>query len=160
MAHSEKCKCETCMIVTPYSPSYHKASPKVEEWQKTFLDAGTYETGTDLSCMIPTVSSLLLQKDEQRKKEVEEAYEMGKKYGHDLGIRFANLIPDEETVERITLTEQQRIIAIIDGMKRVNEEFGFCKFGKHHMGDIIHDDICGTHNQTLENLKSAILPSK
>jgi hypothetical protein len=41
-----------------------------EEWQKVFLDAGTREIGTDLSCMIGTVSKILseeIRKAEERK---------------------------------------------------------------------------------------------
>lgn len=44
----------------------------IKEWQKTFLDAGTYETGTDLSCMIETVSKILsteIRKAEERTEE-------------------------------------------------------------------------------------------
>jgi len=45
---------------------------------------------------------------------------------------------------------------MVEGMKRVNEEFGFCKFEKHHMGDMIHDDICGSYNKAIEDILSKL----
>lgn len=44
------------------------------EWQKKFLEAGTYETGTDLSCMVSTVSEILAE----QKKELMDLLETKK----------------------------------------------------------------------------------
>jgi hypothetical protein len=57
--------CQICY----YDSSKETLSPQPEEWQKAFLDAGTYETGTDLSCMIGIVSKILeteIRKAEER----------------------------------------------------------------------------------------------
>lgn len=57
-------------------------------------------------------------------KSVEQkSYERGKRYGHDLGINYADTIPSEETTERITLTERKRVNDILDGMKKEGDDF-------------------------------------
>lgn len=83
------------------------------------------------------ISSLLLQKDEQRKKEVEEAIEQQAKIRE---IAINGLITDANTARK---EEQQRILAIIDEK-------------------IFHADAVGNYDTsyTLIGLKSAILPTK
>lgn len=46
--------------LTKYLQEDSPSTPEVSwEWQRKFLENGTYETGTDLSCMIPTVSEII-----------------------------------------------------------------------------------------------------
>lgn len=48
---------------------------KINEWQKEFLDAGTKETGIDLSVLIPVVSKII--SEQSNAEEVEKAYHKG-----------------------------------------------------------------------------------
>jgi len=96
-------------------------SPQQEDWQKVFLDAGTYETGTDLSCMIGAVSKIL-------QTEIRKAEEIGYKKGW-LVLR------DEEYY-------QERIKSIYN--KAITDAVGALKSNKRECGNHGLDKINGT----------------
>lgn len=65
------------------------------------------------------------------------AYEEGKRYGHDLGINYANQIPDEETENRIrnvVLSEVERELPEIEKRK---ENVLFSSNIQDHLDDAI-----------------------
>ena len=57
---------------------------------------------------------------------------------------LSHTLGKEETVEAVKKWAEEN--------KRTGHEFGFCKFGKHHIGDMIHDDQCGFYDQALTDL--------
>lgn len=162
-----------------------EASPKVEEWNSEFnkqfpctnLDCDGEGTYADGNCepnpcqychvvRLPTkdfISSLLLQKDNQRKKEVEEARFDGWKERVDEENGFIS-----DWKEKVVKEEQQRIIAIIDGMKSKPEictnleiEGGTgCRSCEEGFSQCDYAIKSFNYNQALEDLKSAILPTK
>ena len=107
-----------------YGKEYTEVTvPVTQEWKKEFRKVGdgsvrfiaTRQEVEDF------VESLL-------KEEREKAYDEGKRYGHDLGINYANQIPDEETKNRIRNAilseERQFILNILDGIDIADAQMG------------------------------------
>lgn len=59
----------------PKENALYLSKKEPEEWHRMFLDAGTYETGTDLSCMIGTVSKIISTEIRKAEEKVHTHYQ-------------------------------------------------------------------------------------
>lgn len=137
-------------------PTHHEASPNVEEWEKEFdedyditnvnewtlgivasamFHKQTASIGADASHITvklrKLVESLLLQKDEQQKKEGEEAYRQGQSE--------ARAHYYEKVSSEATLTERNRIVKVIDKLLKDSEKY--VPFQKIHYQSALSDII-------------------
>lgn len=72
-------------------------------------------------------------------------------------------IPDYETdeiksfIEQAIKAEREYLIGIIEGMKKMGGEFGFCEHCKLHKGDYEHDyGTCASYDKALSDLKNKL----
>lgn len=67
------------------------------------------------------------------------------------------LKPVEPNEIKLAIQKQkEEIVEMIESKELKNKEFGFCKNCRFHMGDIGHDDCCGSYNKALGDILQAI----
>lgn len=159
---------EEHLAKTDMSHSHHEVSPKVEEWEDNYKIL-TSEYGDNrisdffLKEVKDFISSLLLQKEEQHKREAEEAYERGYEWGvadeerraleedvlKDLPIVLHKV---EQIKQEAILTERKRVNDILDGLFQ-DERPVDCIDGETPVETYGYEE---THNNALKQAKHLI----